>query len=154
MGLNRDIILAKTTIPGEGGAEMYIEKRIKRSALMIVVAIAAFFAVAYNSFDGLIFPDNIQATYRVNDIDKEIDQVLTIETRELFWLDDFGSTYSIMADKILSTDNYAVWAIKDEARIPIKANQWLILDTCEVRLSDESEFRPGTITVLVRTLGN
>ncbi|MBW6432085.1 hypothetical protein K0A96_02780 [Patescibacteria group bacterium] len=133
---------------------MYIESRVKRSALMIVVAIASFVAVAYNGFDYLIFQDNIQATYRTNEINKEVDQVLVIETRELFRLDDFGSAYSIMANNILSTNNYAVWAVKDESRIPIKTAQWLILDTCEVRLSDESEFRPGTVTVMVRTLGD
>lgn len=121
---------------------------------MIVVAIASFVAVAYNGFDYLIFPDKIQATYRTDEINKEVDQVLAIEARELFRLDDFESAYSIMADKILSTDNYAVWAVKDEARIPIKTTQWLILDTCEVRLSDESEFKPGTVTVMVRCLGD
>jgi hypothetical protein len=121
---------------------------------MIVVATASFIAVAYNSFDGLNFPNKIQATYRVDEINKEVDQVLIIETRELFRLDDLGSAYSIRADNILSTDNYAVWAVKDGESIPIKTTQWLILDTCEVRLSDESEFKPGTVTVLVRNLGD
>ena len=133
---------------------MYIESRVKRSALVIVVVIATFIAVAYNGIGEAIFPDKIQTTYRADEINREVDQVLIIEFGKMLRLDDFGSSYSVMAHKALATDNYTVWAIKNDQQIPIKTAQWLILDTCEVRLSDESEFKPGTVTLIVRTLGD
>lgn len=128
-----------------------IRPRIFWGSIMSVSTVVAFLLVVLYSSDGLPFFDEAPS-YRGFVNGESTDLVLSAELGKELSLDQFNSSFSVLAHKLGTTDNVAVWATKSEDKIVIKDNEWLVLDTVEVKLSNWQDYSKELVNLEVRIL--
>lgn len=125
-----------------------IRPRILWGSIMSIATIAVFFLVVLYSSDGLPFFGEAPS-YRGFVNGESTDLVLSTEFGKELSLDQFNSSFSVLAHKLGTTDNVAVWATKSEDKIVIKDSEWLVLDTVEVKLSNWQDYSKGLVKLEV-----